>query len=279
MDDLLLQSAILPFAIAAAASGLLRLVAGRVRGRPLAAASIGIAFLAGYILIFGLPDSWPQSVAQKIFAIAALAVALGIALDLSQDDPAVIRSLTVVVLPVALAWLGWPRLLLPDWIDVATLAIAVIAGGIVLTKLYALGPEATESGVKLMIASAALAVVAVIGASASFAQLAGVLAAATAGYLVWNWPVPRFPFAAAAVLGGGVTFVTLCAAAAVFTNAPTPALAMLVPIFFADLAAARMQTGRPRVDQALRPVLVAVMALIPALAAVGLAHLLAAQSY
>lgn len=278
MNDLLVQSGLAPFAAAALGAGILRLSGGSARGPLIAAGGIGIGFLVGFVLILGTPVRWPQSSAEKLFAIAAVATLLGLALDLSRDAPAVTRLIAALSPAAALTWLGWPRVAGMDWMDIATLAAVAGAGGFVLTRLYASGPPATESGVKLMIACIALALVSIFGASASLGQLAGALAAATAGFLVWNWPVARFPAGAAAVLGGGLTFVALTGIVAVFTNAPKPALAMLLPIFFADLALSRLPRARHGLKQAMRPILLAAVALIPALAAVGLASLLGGGS-
>jgi len=278
MDDLFLQSGIAPFAAAALGAGVLRLAGGSARGPLIAAGGIGIGFLVGFILILGAPVRWPQSSGEKLFAIAAIATALGLALDLSRDAPPVTRLIAALSPAAALTWLGWPRIIGLDWIDIATLAAVALAGGFALTRFFASGPPATDSGVKLMIACIALALVSIFGASASLGQLAGALAAATAGFLAWNWPVARFPVAGSAVLGGGLTFVALTGIVAVFTNAPKPALAMLLPIFFADLALSRMPRTQRGINQAVRPILLAAVALIPALAAVGLASLLGGGS-
>ena len=278
MDDLLLQSGVFPFAAAVLGAGVLRLIAGSKRGPLIAGGAIGIGFLVGFVLILGAPARWPLSSSEKLFAIATLATMLGLALDLSRDSPPVTRLLAAVLPLAALTWVGWSRITGQDWIDIASLAAVALGGGFVLTQLFASGEQATESGIKLMIACVALALIAVFGTSASLGQLAGALAAATTGFLVWIWPVPRFPFAAAAVLGGGLTFVALTGIVAVFTDAPKPALAMLLPIFFADLALSRMPRTQRGLNRAIRPVLLGAVALIPALAAVGLASLLGSSS-
>jgi len=119
-----------------------------------------------------------------------------------------------------------------------------------------------------------LALLALIGTAASYAQLCGVLTAAMAGFLFWLWPLARCRFAASAVFGPGLLFLSLVGAVATFTTVSRPALGLLLPIFYADRALGRFDTGIHKLNQALRPVLLAVIALIPAIAAVGLAHLL-----
>jgi UDP-N-acetylmuramyl pentapeptide phosphotransferase/UDP-N-acetylglucosamine-1-phosphate transferase len=279
MDDLFLQSGVIPFATAAVGAGFLRLIGESARGPLIAAGGIGMGFLAGFVLILGALERWPQSSGEKLFTIAALATALGLALDLSRVASRVTRLIAALSPVAALTWLGWPRIVGQDWIDITALAATALGGGFVLTRLFASGQQATASNIKLMIACIALALVSIFGASASLGQLAGALAAAVAGFLAWNWPVARFPTGAAAVLGGGLTFVALIGVVAVFTDAPKPALAMLLPIFFADLALSRMPRVQGGIKQAVRPILLAAVAAIPALAAVGLASLLSGGGY
>ena len=279
MNDLLVQSAFIPFAVAVVAAGVLRLVAGSTHGPAMAGAAVSLAFLTGYVLIFGAPSAWPPSAAQKIFFIAIIGGIFGLSLDLSREARHITLFVSALTPLLPLAWLGWPRFLPPDWSDIGTLALIALAGGGVLTELYSRNAQPAEFGIKLLIATMALALIALIGSSASYAQLCGVLAAATAGFLIWLWPVARCRFAASAVFGGGVIFVSLVAAIAVFTTVSKPALGLLLPIFYADRALGRFDTGIHKLNQALKPALLAVIALIPAIAAVGLAHLLGGGGY
>lgn len=279
MDDLLLRSAVIPFAVAAMGAGLLRLVVGARRGPLIAAAGITAGFLTGFILVLGMPARWPLSAVEKVFVLAAIGSFLGIALDLTRAPTRTVRLAAILVPAAGLIWIGWSRLLVPDWTDIAVLATTAILGGVVVALLPARDEKATDAAVKLTVAAGALALVAVIGASASFGQIAGVLAAATAGFLVWLWPRPRFPFGATAALGAGGTFVALTGAIAVFTNAPKAALALLFLVFFADLALARFRARSRGARRALRPILVGLVAAIPASAAIGLAQYLGGSGY
>ena len=85
MHDLILQSAVIPFAVAAVSAGILRLVAGSTHGPPMAGAAIGIAFLAGYVLILGAPVAWPSSAIQKLFFVTIIGTIFGMSLDLSRE--------------------------------------------------------------------------------------------------------------------------------------------------------------------------------------------------
>ena len=279
MDDLLLQSALIPFVTAAVAAGILRLVAGSTHGTAMAGAAIGLAFLAGYVMILGAPSVWPPSATQKVFFIAIVGGIFGLSLDLSREARHVTLLAAALTPAIALAWLGWTRIVRPDWIDILTLVVIAAAAGAVLTELYGRNTQPAESAVKLLIAAVTLSLVALIGTSASLAQLSGVLAAAVAGFALWVWPTPRARFAASALFGGGLVFVALTGAVALFSNASKPALGLLLPIFFADRALGPFDTGIHKLNQALRPLLLGVIALIPAIASVGLAHLLGRTGY
>jgi hypothetical protein len=279
MDDFVLRTAAAPFAVAAIAAGLLRLAAGREQGQAMAGAAICLGFLAGYGLVMGAPAVWPPASAQKVFFIAAAGGILGLTLDLSSESRRLVLPAALAAPAIALAWLGWPRLLIPDRTDAATLLVVAAAGAAVLAGLHARRQEPAECTVKLLIASAALAPLALLGASASTAQLCGVLAAAAGGFAAWLWPKPRLQFAASALLGGGLVFVALAGSVAVFTNAAKPALLLLLPIFFAERALGRRSTGIRKKNQVVMPILTAVAATVPAIAAVVLAYHLGGSGY
>jgi hypothetical protein len=274
MNDLLVQSAFIPFAVALVAAGILRLVAGSINGPAMAGAAVTLGFITGYVLIFGAPVAWPASATQKIFFVAIVGGIFGLSLDLSREARHITLFVSALMPVLPLAWLGWPRLALLDMPDILTLGIVALAGGGVLTELYSRNAQPAESAVKLLIGTMTLALIALIGTSASYAELCGVLAAATAGFLLWLWPVARCRFAASAVFGAGLIFISLVGAIAVYTTASKPALGLLLPIFYADRALGRVDTGIRKLNQALKPMILVVIALIPAIAAVGLAHLL-----
>lgn len=279
MDDLLLRSALIPLAVAAVAAGLLRLLAGSAHGPAMAGAAICLAFLTGYILMAGAPAVWPPSAVQKIFFIAAAGGIFGLSVDLSPRARRLTALGALLAPALALAWLGWPRVVRLDWADGATLLVVAAAGAAILAELHGRNAQPAESAVKLSIASVALAAIALLGASASMAQLCGVLAASAAGFALWLWPKPRLRFAASALFGGGLVFVALLGSVAVFSNASKPALCLLLPVFFAGRALGRADAGLHKLGQAVKPLLVAAIAVVPAIAAVGLAQLLGGGAY
>ncbi len=279
MNDLLVQSAFVPFAVSLAAAGIIRLVAGSTSGPVMAGAAVTLGFIVGYVLVFGAPMAWPASATQKLFFIAIIGGIFGLSLDLSREARHITLFVSALMPILPLLWLGWSRVIQPDWGDILTLGVIALAGGGVLTELYSRHAQPAESAVKLLIGAMTLALIALIGSSASYAQLCGVLTAATAGFLFWLWPLARCRFAASAVFGPGLLFISLVSAVAVFTTASKPALGLLLPIFYADRALGRFDTGIRKLNQALKPMFLAIIALIPAIAAVGLAHLLGSGGY
>jgi hypothetical protein len=274
MNDLLVQSAFVPFAVSVAAAGIIRLVAGSTSGPAMAGAAVIVGFITGFVLLFGAPMAWPASATQKLFFIAIVGGIFGLALDLSREARHITLFVSALTPVLPLLWLGWPRVTDASWGDIATLAVIALAGGGVLTELYGRHAQPAESAVKLLIGAMTLAMLALVGTAASYAQLCAVLTAAMAGFLFWLWPLARCRFAASAVFGPGLLFVAMVGAVATFTSVSRPALGLLLPIFYADRALGRFDTGIHRLNQALKPMLLAVIALIPAIAAVGLAHLL-----
>lgn len=106
-------------------------------------------------------------------------------------------------------------------------------------------------------------------AAASLAQNAVVLAAALAGFLPWNWPVVRYGDNAALRLAGGGVFVALFAHAWLFTGIAWWALAPLILCFFARFVARRIALPTGVLGQALRPLVLALVAALPAVIAAG----------
>lgn len=113
----------------------------------------------------------------------------------------------------------------------------------------------------LLFAAIGVSIVALLGASASIAQLAGTLAAAIGGFLLWNWPWARYPLGAAGVLGGGGVLLSLVLTLGLFSeDVSRPALGLLILIFLAPPLAARLPLGRYAV---FGPIVLGIVAAIP----------------
>ena len=277
-DNILIQTVLVPGAVAMLAAGLLWFIGGADRGYAAAAGAIGIGFIAGYLVILGAPLAPPASSMQKLFYIVAGGAAFGVLLDLMRPPPAVTRALGAMAPSGIIAWFIWSRLFAIDWsADWTLLVKAVIfaaVAGAILASLYRDRGAAVEPSVMIMAAALGLAGLAFFGASAAVAQLSGVVAASAGGLLLWNWPFSRHGFGVAGVLGGGGAMIGLAAILLFFSEANPLALAMLAGVFFAAPLAERLAPGRGGLARAMRPIALAIVAAIPVLASLGVAFLM-----
>lgn len=273
LADPVIQSSLLPLAVALAFAGLLRLAGGPGRGAYLAGAAIGFGFIAAYAAIVGLPQFPPRGSVQKIFYLASAGLALGFALDLARNPrPAVLAALAAFP-SLSLWWLAAPRLQgLGDGGQWLRLGVLVVAALVVLLRLHRRSDDGLTAPVMLFAAALGTGAIALLGASASISQSAFALAAALGGFMVWNWPRCRFRFGSAALFGGGGVLVMLAGQMVFFTRANADALSLLLIVFFADLAMARIRTGPGVVGGALRPVILGLICMIPVVLAVAFAY-------
>ena len=274
-DSLLIDTAFIPGVVSIFAAGLLWFIGGTDRGYAAAAGAIGIGFITGYLVILGPPPAPPNASIQKLFYVVAVGVILGVLLDLMRPQPGVTRALGALAPLVIIGWFVWRRLFAIDWGHDWTLLIKVvgfaIVAGAILASLYRERGAAVESGMMILVAATGLAGLAVFGASAVVAQLSGTIAAGAVGLLLWNWPFSRHGFGAAGILGAGGALMGLAAILLFFSEANPLALVMLAFVFLAAPMSERLVPGRGA--RAIRPFVLAAIATIPALAALGVALL------
>ena len=267
----------IPGVIAAFAAGLLWFIGGADRGFAAASGAVGVGVIAAYLAILGAPPAPPAAAMQKLFYIVAGGTVLGVLLDLLRAPPGVTRVLGAVAPTVIMVWFTWRVLTGLDWREdwlfaVKAVAFAAITGAI-LASLYRDRGAAVDSGVMVLVAAAGLSGLAFFGSSAVVAQMSGALAAASGGLLIWNWPFSRHGFGVAGVLGAGGALVGLAAILLFFSETEPLALLVLAGVFIAGAPAMRMVSGRGSFSRAMRPVVLGVIATVPALAALGVAFL------
>lgn len=266
LGDPLTRAVILPLAASALGTGAIRLAFGEGRGAVLASLGLGIGTLAAWLVLFGMP-AWPAyGMAEKGLLLIALGLLIGAAADrIPSLDPVIILLLT-----------GWPLALLL-WLFAPTLAGGIADGqllrfGILLVSaatLFVRLREEQDNGqsapVLLLWFGVALGLVAYVNGEQHLAEAGAALAAAIAGYLLWNIPVTRYPFGFAALLAGGAAVVTL--AATLFAeDVLTPLWPLILMLFAGEIGCRLFRQGRGAASTALG-------GLIPAALAVALAYL------
>ena len=97
------------------------------------------------------------------------------------------------------------------------------------------------------------------------------LAAAFAGFLLWNWPRARFDFGYALMLGGGAALFATGQRLAAGPGTLAPAMILLMFVFFADSVSWRLRRGSDVAWRVLHPLVIAGLALLPAILAAAAA--------
>lgn len=278
------QTIIAPFAIAFAVVAASRLFGGK-RGDLLAGAGVVGAALIGYELFAGQPEFPPPASTQKLFYLIAFGGLVGMFVDLLDRRPTLDRVALIVVPAVAVLWLAWRQLTAgPDGTTIATmLAIWLV----IVIWLWRLGDAADKGGavagaVLLIAAAVGIAGVAFIAPSATLPLFAALLAAAAGGLALWSFGAlivggSRIGFPRAALLGIGGGLGVVAHILVSFTpNTNIFALAGVVLVPFVEPVARRIKIGSGRTAEIAAPVVLGIVAAIPALAAIGLAYVMSA---
>jgi len=204
-----------------------------------------------------------------------VATVIGVLFDLAPKLRPLAGLVAFAGLVAALVWLGWNRLGDFGWnLPTAAALFMTLGGVIVVLRLSAKAGDDQTAGIVALVYAFGAGTIALIGNSASLAQLCFAATAAIGGFMLWNWPVARFPFGLAAIFGvvGGVAAMSI--QMALFTRASVPALLLLSLVVFADLAAKPFQPAGGAMAKALGPVILGIVAAIIAGAAIGLARFL-----
>jgi hypothetical protein len=262
------QSTLFPFAFSLASTGAIRLVGGRRQGRQLASAAVSIAFLGVVPIVLGLPAFPPGASLDKLPYIVGMGLFLGTLLDL-RPPPKWASVLLIALWPaLTLAWATAPEWRVPDETVLSKVGLLYLGAVAILLRVHRQRDGLAPS---LMVFSAGLGLggVALLAAAVSLAQLAFALAAAAAGFMLWNWPVVRYPFGNSALLAGAGSLPLLGAEAFLHTRASPVALAVILLVFFADALARPMAV---RGGRARGPLYLTMLCLVPAVLAIGLAY-------
>lgn len=272
LDDPFILSAVLAALLPLLISGILTGLLGRLFGVRAAGCAIALAFIVAQVSILGWPPLPPRSSVQKLGYIALLGLLLGILLDFVVAR-APLRAVAPLWSAAIVVWLGWQQLLGFQPLDLVRLALVWLAGVFVFDRLLVLRTTDIVAPTMLLVAGIGVSAIAWIGHAASLSQLAAAIAAATGGFLLFNWPKQRYPFSVATLFSAGTALFAVAAATVLFTRANAFALAILIAIFALGSLRARLAADRPVSG----PIVFGIIALIPALLAIAAAYLTAAS--
>lgn len=267
----IVQSVLIPIAIAGALTGVIRFTFGETHGKALAAAAPGIALLAAWLLVLGLPPWPPRSALEKLPMLLGLPLVIGFVMDTAPPNPAGKLATGVALLLVSYAWFASPQLARFTATDAMLLAGAAFVACVIMSGISLAEPASVNVPTMLVVAGLGLAAVAFNAGSLKLFQLSLALAAAVGGYAIWNWPKPRYAFGAAGVLGPGLSLLLLAMLTLLLTKVRPLALLLLALVFGVGFIVRRIPMGR--LDRrVVEPLLITLLAAIPAVAAALLAQ-------
>ena len=286
----------IPFVVALLLVVAVRVVGGREAGGRFAVAAVPAVFLVAYALLE--PVSWPPVASkQKVFYIAALALAAGVGAALLKAGRAPTLAITAAFAVIALGWLAIRTLSAgPAFGDLATLVILILASVFLVWRLLAAETEPTGTaepdGIEdrrrwihapavLLVLSFAAGLISLAGAFIGMAQLAIGLGAILGGYLLVSYvgfvrSDEPLRFGVIGAIGAGGAWLTCVYVMVLFAGAVSrPALAILILAVLADPIARKVRIANGRQARIVQPILHGAIVAVPAVAAVVYAFAMA----
>jgi len=269
LQDPFVQSSVLPLLVGLILVGVLHLLR-----RSLAAAGIAAGFLVVFAMVIGLPALPPPSSMGKLFWASAAGLLIGVVADAAGVRGRIASAVLAGWLAASLVWIALPAL------DSASAIVSlVVLLGTAACVAFARGSQTQGAESPMVPASTLLALAlavggtALIGSSASIAQMALALAASAGGFLLWNWPVERHVWGLSGRVATGIA-VLLAAVLALFTQTQAAVLLLALPALFAGHVRRFLPQGDGPVGRAASSAAVTVVAVLPALVAIGAAFAL-----
>lgn len=263
---------LLPFLVAVAIAGLVRLVGGPGRGAVLAGIAIPGGFVAGWLLLRGAPTLPPVGALAQVPYVALAGILLGVTAVTAGLRRGGLLSLTVLFASLA-TWAAFGFRFAWSWPLALQAAGLLAAWLIVLPRLESRSVKEPLAAIMTIMLACGIGAVALTSGEGGWARLAFALAAASAGFAAWNWAA-GFPFLMPALLGGAGAAVALAGSAALSGALPWPALVVLLLIPFADGTAAQLPSGSGLIRRLLQPIMLALTCLLPLALAVLVAYVM-----
>lgn len=206
--------------------------ASQPRGMYLAVCGTGAAVLAAYWLAFSLPPFPPRAAGQKLGYLIAAASVLSVLFASRPGLTGTWRPVLFAGVLGGLAWIAESKIRQGQY---GVVLLVAIGATIALVGLLWARDRPVEAGAATLVGAFTIAGIAILAPSASMAQMALAVAAATGGYLLWTWPKPRLEFAEAGTMAIGAPLIWLGGQATLYSKASDPALAVAVAIAFAPV--------------------------------------------
>ncbi len=272
LQDPFIQSSALPLAVSLILVGALHLLR-----RPLAAAGVAAGFLVVFAMVVGLPALPPPSSMGKLFWSSAAGLLLGVAADAAGLRGRAVSAALAVWLAGSLLWIALPALDSMAAVVSVVILLATAAWVAFARGSQTAGSEGGESptapAASLLALALAVGGTALIGSSASIAQMALALAASAGGFLLWNWPMERHGWGLSGRVATGIA-VLLAGVLTLFTQAQTAVLLLALPALLAGHVSRVLPQGHGPVGRAVSSAAVTAVAVLPALVAIGAAYAL-----
>ena len=285
LNNPIFQAVIGPFAVAFVVIGASRLVGWGTGSEILAGLGVAAGLLVAFVQLRGIPSLPPNSAPEKLFYLITLAGLIGVALDL-LGRPRHIGRLAFILFPaICLVSFSWRRLLAqPDVTLLAKLALMWAGAAIVLWQICVANARGGALAGAILILATAVAAAGVaalapfIGVTllcASVAAVAGALALWVYGARLLHAPMT---IGATSLLGAAGGLVAAVLLLVLFTaSVSTAGAAFLIAVPFAGLVAEPLLLGDGIRRRVFGPVLLTMVAAVPAAVAIGLAYLTPSQ--
>ena len=215
----------------AALSALSMMLVGGGKYAVLGAASVPIAFLAGFFFFLGLPPAWSSNPLHILPYIVLLGLVAGLIIDTASHVENLRLAVVLAWPAIVVVGIGWQEM--PDFATIAGLPMALLWLSGVLGYLWmGTGHRFQTTPVVCLLAIAiGLALLAVIGDSKILTVLSAIYASALIGFFAFNWPHPRFPLLAVGNFGIAGAALAIAVMEALYSNTPTEAIAVLLLVF------------------------------------------------
>lgn len=262
------QAAVAPFLISFILAGAVTLMAGGEVRAGFAVCGAAIAVVAAYWLAFSWPSFPPRAASHKLGYLIAISAVLSFLLAGRTPLKSIASAVVYVAAIAGILWIGQSKLARGEYL---TVAIVAAFAAIAVFGLSWRRDEPVDNGVAVLVSGFVIAGIAFLAPSASIAQLALAICAATGGFLVWTWPKIRLHFASAGIAALALPMIWLAGQASLFSRANDWALAIAAAIAFAPALRAALIRHPALATDTMRPIATGVTAVILGAIALGLA--------